>query len=182
MVTSLMGMLAGLGMFVLVSATLTAATILLDVRFDVIDARLSPDGVSSTWLPIVIVATLLSAFVGGFVAGRAGRHGGMAVGSASSLLLILALASLVGSTLALGTISQTFDGFQLIDRLSGIDTPSVRIAALAASGGFVVLAILAGLLGGRLGEPNEETSRASTADDDLTFDQEDSEPVSLESS
>lgn len=151
-------MLAGLGMLVLMTATLAAGAILLNLEYDII--RLNADVEQLSWvgLTIAVVVLVVSTFVGGFVAGRTARYGGMLIGLGSSLWLTLVLALFTGMTLGLAELADTFNGFDLADRLSRFDSTALRLAAAIAAGGLFVLMLLAGLLGGRLGEPKVDTT------------------------
>lgn len=172
---SLLGMLAGLGALVLITATLAAGAILLDLRFDLTRADGTVRELSATGLVIAIVVTLLAAFVGGFVAGRTARYGGMAVGAGASLWLTLVLLSFTALTLGIGAVSDRFDGFGLADRLSRFDAPGLQVAGLIAAGGLFLLVVLMGLFGGRVGEDKVETSTRVVDISDLDSDEDETD-------
>jgi hypothetical protein len=151
-VSSLMGMLAGLGMMVLTSAVLTAGGILLGLEFDLVATDGNLQELSAIALSITAVVILASTLVGGFVAGRMARYGGLGVGLGASLWLTLALGIFAGLTLWVGDVSNTLDRFDLADRLSGINAADLTTAAALAGAGLFLLALLGGLLGGRFGQ------------------------------
>lgn len=153
---SLFGMLAGLGMLVLLTAILTAGAILLELEFDLLSTGGDVQELSVIGLIIASVVVLISTFVGGFVAGRAARYGGMRVGLGSTLWLTLVLLIGTGVTLLLAEVSDAFEGFDLADRLSRFDTADLTIAGAIAAGGLFVLALLSGLIGGRLAATEKE--------------------------
>jgi hypothetical protein len=150
-VSSLMGMLAGLGMLVLMSATLAAGGILLDLEFDLVATDGNLQELSAIAVSIAAVVLLASTLIGGFVAGRTARYGGMVVGLGASLWLTLVLAVFAGLTLWVGDVSNTFDGFNLADRLSGINAADLTMVAALTGAGLFLLAVLGGVLGGRFG-------------------------------
>jgi hypothetical protein len=154
-VSSLMGMLAGLGMLVLVSAILTAGGILLDLEFDLVATDGNLQQLSAIAVAITAVVILASTLIGGFVAGRTARYGGMFVGLGASLWLILVLGIFAGLTLWVGDASNAFDGFNLADRLSGIDAADLTMVAALTGAGLFLLALLGGLSGGRFGQTEE---------------------------
>jgi hypothetical protein len=151
-VSSLMGMLAALGMLILMSAILTAGGVLLDLEFDLVATNGDLQELSAIALAITAVVILASTLVGGFVAGRMARYGGIGVGLGAALWLTLVLGIFAGLTLWVGEVSNTFDGFNFADRLSGINTADLTMVAALAGGGLFLLAILGGLLGGRFGQ------------------------------
>lgn len=151
-VSSLMGMLAGLGMLFLISAVLTAAGILLELEFDLVASDVNLQVLSAIGVSIAAVVILASTLIGGFVAGRMARYGGMGVGLGASLWLTLVLGIVAGLTLWVGDASDIFDDFNLADRLSGINVADLTMVAALAGGGLFLLALLGGLLGGRFGQ------------------------------
>ena len=159
LVASLLGMLAGLGMLVLVSATLGAGAILLGLQFDLTRIDGGIREMSVVGITVTAVVLLISTFVGGFVAGRTARYGGIRTGLGSSLWLMLVLAVFTGLTIVLGAVSGTFDGFGLADRFARFGTANLRMAAAITGSGLFVLVLLGGLVGGRLGETREEDTR-----------------------
>jgi hypothetical protein len=163
-VSSLMGMLAALGLLVLMSAILTAGGFLLDLEFDLVATNGDLQELSAIALAITAVVILASTLVGGFVAGRMARHGGIGVGLGAALWLTLVIGIFAGLTLWVGEVSNTFDGFNLADRLSGINTADLTMVAALAGGGLFLLAILGGLLGGRFGQ-TDGRARAETVVD-----------------
>src|SRR5918996_818896 len=134
-VSSFMGMLAGLGMMILISAVLAAGGILLDLEFDLVATDGNLQELSAIALSITAVVILASTLVGGFVAGRMARYGGIGVGLGASLWLTVVLGIFAGLTLWVGEASNTFDGFNLSDRLSGINTADLTMVAALAGGG-----------------------------------------------
>lgn len=182
-IASLMGMLAGLGMLVVLTAVLAAGAILLNLEFDFIDTAAEVREISVVGIVIAALVVLVSTFVGGFTAGRAARYGGIRLGLGSSLWLLIVFLLFAGLTLLLGVISDTFGGFDLADRLSLLDRPDLVVAATITAVGLIVLALLGGLVGGRVGETKDQDLRDMEAVIDLRpieKDAEGAEPGGIE--
>lgn len=163
-VSSIMGMLAGLGMMVLISAVLAAGGILLDLEFDLVAIGGNLQELSAIALSITAMVILASTIVGGFVAGRMARYGGLGVGLGASLWLTLVLGIFAGLTLWVGDVSNTFDGFDLADRLSGINAADLTTVAALAGAGLFLLGLLGGLLGGRFGQTERRAPAETVVD------------------
>lgn len=163
-VSSIMGMLAGLGMMVLISAVLAAGGILLDLEFDLVATGGNLQELSAIALSITAMVILASTIVGGFVAGRMARYGGLGVGLGASLWLTLVLGIFAGLTLWVGDVSNTFDGFDLADRLSGINAADLTTVAALAGAGLFLLGLLGGLLGGRFGQTERRAPAETVVD------------------
>ncbi|HZD21969.1 MAG TPA: YrzE family protein [Acidimicrobiia bacterium] len=155
-IASLFGMLAGLGMFVLLAAIVATGTILLDLEFDLVGGDVTVRELSVAGLSIAIVVLAVSAFVGGFVAGRIARHGGMLVGIGSGLWLSAVLVLLSGATFGLGAVSDRFEGFDF-SGLSQFDTSDLTFMAAIVAGSLFAIVLLVGLTGGRLGQEKATT-------------------------
>lgn len=93
-------------------------------------------------LATALVLVALSALLGGWVAGRAGRFDGARNGLLAGLLMALLLA-LMG---AAGAYSAADSGLPV-----SLDSERLTTAALVAAGLALLVSALAGLLGGRLG-------------------------------
>lgn len=150
--SSLMGMLAGLGMFVLLSALVTAGTALLDVEFDLLSTNGDLQQLSMIAVTTMAIILTASAVVGGYVAGRIARYDGTLVGLGASLWLMLVFALFAGLALWIGSVSDALDPVELADPLSAIDTADLTNPAVIAGSGLLVVTLLGGLLGGRLGQ------------------------------
>lgn len=164
-VAALMGMLAGLGMIVLIGAGLTAGALLLNVGFDLVIVDAGVQELSFIGVGIAAVVILASTLIGGFVAGRLARYGGLGVGIGSSLWLTLALALLTGLGMWAATVTDVLDGVDVGIDFSRITTSDLTTGAAIAAGGLFVVALLGGLLGGRFGQT--ERSRPAPAIVDL---------------
>lgn len=161
---SLMGALAGLGMLILISAALTAGGLLLNLEVGFVIADAGVQELSGIGLAIAAIVILASTLIGGFVAGRIARWGGTAVGLGSSLWIVLMVALITGLGIWVGDAAGALDGLDLADRLSGIATTDLTIAAAIAGGGLFVVALLGGLLGGRFGQTDDNRPTEKVVD------------------
>lgn len=163
-VVSFLGMLAGLGTLTLVTATLVAGAALVRREVVLVTTDGSIQELSLIGLSLTGLIILGSSMMGGFVAGRLARSGGMVVGVGSSLWLTLVIAGFSGLALWLGNPSAALDGTGLADRLNEIAVADLTTAAAVAGAGLFVIALIGGVLGGRLGEIPEPTSGKSVVD------------------
>jgi hypothetical protein len=157
--TSLMGMLAALGMLTFLSVVVGAGAVLLDIELGFVSAQADLQELSAIGLSITALVVLASALIGGLVAGRLARYGGMLVGLFTSLWLTLVLAIFAGLAWWVGIASETLDGLDLTEELSDIATAELTTAAAIAGGGLLVLALLGGMLGGRIGQTEEKPAK-----------------------
>lgn len=162
-ISSLMGMLTGLGMLTLMTAVLTTTVALLSLRFDLVATDDEIRGLSAISLAIAAVIVLASTVMGGFVAGRLARYGGIRVGIGASLWLMLVVGIFAGTTVWLGDTVGTLDGLDVAG-LAASTPVDVATAAAIAGGGLVALALLGGLLGGRFGQMSERGETGAVVD------------------
>lgn len=164
LVSSLVGMLAGLGMLTLISATLAATLALLSLQFELEATDAELRGLVTIAVAIIAVVVLASTVVGGFVAGRFARYGGIKVGVGASLWLMLVLGIFIGLGVGLGEASGTFDRVEAADRLTSAGPVDLIVGAAVAGGVLVVLALLGGLMGGRFGQTAEPGKTEAVVD------------------
>lgn len=150
-----MGMLAGLGMFLLLSVLVTAGATLFDLEFDLLPTDDGLQQLSMIAFTTTAIILAVSAMVGGYVAGRIARYDGTLVGLGASLWLTLVFALFAGLTLWIGSVSGALDGFDLAGGLSTIDAAGLSTPAVIAGSGLFVVTLLGGLLGGRFGQSHE---------------------------
>lgn len=164
---SLIGMLAGLGMFTILVAISSTVALVAGVEVDLVNGEL--DQLSVVGLAAAAAILLVSCFVGGFVAGRVARYRGMVPGLGSALWLLAVLAGLGGLALLVNEFSPTFDGIDLADRLATLDASNLALAGAIAAGAVFLLSLVTGLLGGRLGETerNDEAHQVVDVRDDV---------------
>lgn len=162
--SSLMGMLAGLGMLVLLSTLLTAGAMLLDLEFDLLSTNGNLQQLSMIAFTITAIILAASTLAGGYVAGRIARYDGTLVGLSVGLWLTLVFALFAGLALWVGSVSDALGGFDLADRLSAIDIADITVPAATALGGLFVVTLLGGLLGGRFGQTEEKPAAETVVD------------------
>lgn len=162
-VASLIGMLAGLGMLVLMTAALTAGGLIFNLELGLVitgDVRVG----SIMGLAIAAIVIIASTLIGGFAAGRMARNRGFAAGIGSSLWLMLVLAVFAAFASWVASASNALDGFDLADRVSSVTTTDLATTAGIAGGGLFIIALLGGSLGGRLGETERKRAAERTVD------------------
>lgn len=158
-----MGMLAGLGMLVLITAALTAGGLILNLELGLVITGDVQVG-SIIGLAIAAIVILASTLIGGFVAGRMARARGFAAGIGSSLWLTLVLAVFAALAFWVASASNALEGLDLADRLSGVTATDLATAAGITGGGLFMIALLGGSLGGRLGETERKRPAESVMD------------------
>ncbi len=150
-VASLIGMLAGLGMLVLMAAALTAGGLIFNLELGLVitgDVRVG----SIIGLAIAAIVIIASTLIGGFAAGRMARNRGFVAGIGSSLWLMLVLVAFAAFGFWVASASNALDGFDLADSVSSVTTTDLATTGGIAVGGLFIIALLGGSLGGRLGE------------------------------
>lgn len=150
-VASLIGMLAGLGMLVLMTAALTAGGLIFNLELGLVitgDVRVG----SIIGLAIAAIVIIASTLIGGFAAGRMARNRGFVAGIGSSFWLMLVLVAFAAFALWVASASNALDGFDLADSVSSVTTTDLATTGGIAVGGLFIIALLGGSLGGRLGE------------------------------
>lgn len=162
-VASLIGMLAGLGMLVLMTAALTAGGLIFNLELGLVitgDVRVG----SIIGLAIAAIVIIASTLIGGFAAGRMARNRGFSAGIGSSLWLMLVLVVFAAFALWVASASNALDGFDLADSVSSVTTTDLATTAGIAGGGLFIIALLGGSLGGRLGETERKRSAERIVD------------------
>jgi hypothetical protein len=175
LLASLMGMFAGLGTIVFLSALLAAGVAIFDFRLDIINDVSGFDETSILSLVVAAVIVFASLVVGGYAAGRIARYNGGISGMGAGLWLVFlgAIFAVLGAWV--GASTDAFDRFDLPDRLAQVDATNLTAAAVIASAVLVVAALLGGYMGGRIGETlvavtrkDEDTSEVEDVDEDTS--------------
>ena len=91
LLASLVGMLAGLGTLVLLSALIAAGAGGIDYQLNILNDQGSLDEASVIGLVVAALVVFASLIVGGFAAGRMARYNGGMNGLGAGLWLILSL-------------------------------------------------------------------------------------------
>lgn len=161
LLASLMGMFAGLGTIVFLSALLAAGAAILDFRLEIINDVSGFDEASALSLVAAAVIVFASLVVGGYAAARIARYNGGISGMGAGLWLVFLGAILAVLGAWVGASTDAFDRFDLPDRLAQVDATNLTAAAVIASAVLVVAALLGGYMGGRIGETYHATAEES---------------------
>lgn len=149
---AVVGMLAALGTLILLGSLLAAgaAGIAYELNAVDIDGNLSEVDVLGAIVAIIVI--LASFFVGGWAAGRIARYDGAVNGMGAALIFVLLVAifGLLGSWF--GAEYNAFAQAGLPDWFSQFAADDVTLKAIAAAAAGIVAALLAGYVGGQVGE------------------------------
>lgn len=138
------GALAALGAFLLLSSLVGAVVGTIGYQSGVEDSDLSIGGLIAG-LVVLFVACL----IGGWVAGRLARHRGGLHGLLA-VLWVVVLAAVLAALAAL--VGDTFDVTDQIDLPSWFSGDALAVSAIVTGVVALLLMLLGGWLGGRLGE------------------------------
>jgi hypothetical protein len=144
LLASLVGMLAGLGTMVLLSALIAAWAEGVDYQLNVINDQGTLDEASIIGLVVAAAVVFVSFIVGGFAAGRMARYNGGMNGLGAGLWLIL----LVALFAALGAwVDSAYNAFNRVDLpnwFAQVDVDDLTVMAAVASAVLVLLTLLGG--------------------------------------
>lgn len=152
LIASFVGMLAGLGTLVLLSALIAAGANTFDYQLNVIDleGRLGEASIVGSIVAAVVV--FVSFLVGGFAAGRIARYDGGMNGLGAGLWLILLVAIFGALGAWVGPEFNAFNREGLPNWVAQLDVDELTTEAIIASVVLIVMTLLGGYLGGRMGE------------------------------
>ncbi|MGH8944599.1 MAG: hypothetical protein ACRDVL_00425 [Acidimicrobiia bacterium] len=149
---SFVGMLAGLGTLVFLSALIAAGANSIDYQLNVIDVEGQLDEASIVGLIVAAVVVFVSFIVGGFAAGRIARYDGGLNGLGAGLWLILLVAVFGALGAWVGAEYNAFNQESLPNWVAQLDVEDLTTEAIVASVVLIAVTLLGGYLGGRLGE------------------------------
>jgi len=149
---SLVGMLAGLGTLVFLSALIAAGAAGIDYQLNMINDEGTLDEASVVGLIVAAAVVFFSFMVGGFAAGRIARYNGGLNGMGAGLWMILLVAVFAGLGAWVGTEYNAFNRVDLPNWFAQIDVDELTATVIVASAVLVAATLLGGYLGGRLGE------------------------------
>jgi uncharacterized membrane protein len=150
-VASFVGMLAGLGTLVFLSALIAAGANSIDYQLNVINLEGQLDEASILGLVVAAIVVFVSFIVGGFAAGRIARYDGGLNGLGAGLWLILLVAFFAALGAWVGAEYNAFNNESLPNWVAQLDVESLTTAAIVASVVLIVTTLLGGYLGGRMG-------------------------------
>lgn len=149
---SLVGMFAGLGTLVFIGALIAAGAGGIDYQLNIITEEGTLDEASVVGLIVAALVVFFSFLVGGFAAGRMARYSGGLNGLGAGLWFILMVAVFAALGTWVGAEYNAFNQLDLPNWLAQIDVDDLTTMAIVASAVLVAVTLLAGYIGGRLGE------------------------------
>jgi hypothetical protein len=152
LVASLVGMLAGLGTLVFLSALIAAGANSIDYQLNVINLEGQLDEASIVGLIVAAIVVFVSFIVGGFAAGRIARYDGGLNGFGAGLWMVLLVAIFGALGAWVGTEYNAFNQESLPNWVAQLDVEDLTTEAIVASAVLIAATLVGGFLGGRLGE------------------------------
>lgn len=149
---SLLGMFAGLGVLIFLSALLAAGAGGIDYQLNVMTPEGTLDEASIVGLIVAALVVFASFVAGGFVAGRMSRYNGGMNGLGAGLWMILLVAIFAALGAWVGAEYNAFSGVDLPNWFAQIDADDLTAMAIVASAVLVLATLAGGYLGGRIGE------------------------------
>lgn len=149
---SLVGMLAGLGTLVFLSALIAAGAGGIDYQLNILNEEGILDEPSIIGLVVAALVVFASFIVGGFAAGRMSRYNGGMNGLGAGLWLILLVAIFAALGAWIGPELNAFNRVDLPNWFAQIDVDDLTVMAVVAAAVLVLVTLLGGYIGGRIGE------------------------------
>ena len=152
LVASILGMFAALGTLVFLTALFAAGAANVELQTNLLNQDGTLDEVEIVGAIAAIVVLFVSFLLGGIAAGRMSRYdGGMnGLGTALWFLLLLTVFAALGAW-----VGEEYNAFALADLpnwVAQVDVEEVTTAAIVMSAVAVVVILLGGYLGGRIGD------------------------------
>ena len=151
LVASFVGMLAGLGTLVFLSALIAAGAASIDYQLNVINLDGQLDEASIVGLVVAAIVVFVSLFVGGFAAGRIARYDGGINGLGAGLWLILLVTIFAALGAWVGAEYNAFNREGLPNWVAQLDVEELTDEAIVASIVLIAATLVGGYTGGRLG-------------------------------
>lgn len=149
---SMVGMFAGLGFMVFLSALLAAGAAGITYQLNLMNDEGALDDLSVLGLTVAALVVFASFIVGGFAAGRMARYRGGLNGMGSGLWLLLLVAVFAAAGAWAGVEYNAFNRIDLPNWFAQLDVDDLTTAAIVASGVLIIATLAGGYIGGRLGE------------------------------
>ena len=152
LVASILGMFAAIGTLVFLGSLFAAGTATIDLQTNLLNQNGTLDEVETVGAIAAMIVLFVSFLVGGIAAGRMSRYdGGMnGMGTALWFLLLVTIFAALGAW-----VGEEYNAFAMADLpnwVSQIDVENVTMAAIVMSIVSVVVILLGGYLGGRIGD------------------------------
>lgn len=166
LLAGLFGALTALGTLVFLAATIAAGAANLPLQIDQLDATgaLVDLDVGGVFVAFGVLA--VSFFVGGWAAGRIARYDGGLNGALTALWMLAAAAGFAVLGSWLGQEYNAFAAADLPDWVSQWDTAGVDLDRILVGVAAILIAVLAGAIGGMLGDNYHRKADAAVTGDD----------------
>lgn len=151
LVASFVGMLAGLGTLVFLSALFAAGAASIDYQLNLITLEGQLDEASIIGLIVAAIVVFVSFIVGGFAAGRMARYDGGMNGLGAGLWLIFLVAIFGALGAWVGAEYNAFNREGLPNWVAQLDVDELTTEAIVASIVLIAVTLVGGYLGGRMG-------------------------------
>jgi hypothetical protein len=160
---SVVGMLAGFGTLVFLSALIAAGRASIAYQLNVIadDGTLSQASIGG--LVVALLVVFASFMVGGFAAGRMSRYSGGLNGFGAGLWMLFLVAVFAALGAFVGAEYNAFNRVDLPNWVAQIDVDQVTGVAIVASVVLAATTLLGGYVGGRIGELYHQRADAAIA-------------------
>lgn len=149
---ALLGMFAGLGVLVFLSALIAAGAGGIDYQLNQINEEGLLDEASIVGLVVAALVVFAAFLAGGFAAGRMARYSGGLNGLGAGLMLILVVAIFAALGAWVGSEYNAFNRVDLPNWVAQIDADTRDVMAIVGAGVLAGATLLGGYIGGRLGE------------------------------
>ena len=165
LVASILGMFAALGTLVFLTALFAAGAANVELQTNLLNQDGTLDDVEIVGAIAAMVVLFVSFLVGGIAAGRMSRYdGGMnGLGTALWFLLLVTVFAALGAW-----VGEEYNAFALADLpnwVAQVDVEEVTTAAIIMSVVAVVVTLLGGYLGGRIGDSYNRKVDAALVDE-----------------
>jgi hypothetical protein len=161
---SILGMFTALGVLTFLGALIAAGAGGIDYQLNVIDAEGILDEASTVGLAVAAAVVFASFIAGGFAAGRMARYSGGLNGLGAGLWMILLVAIFAALGAWVGAEYNAFAQAELPNWFAQVDADDLTAMAIVASAVLVVVTLLGGYLGGRMGETYHTRVDAAVVD------------------
>lgn len=151
-IASFVGMLAGLGTLVLLSALIAAGANSINYQLNVVNLEGQLDEASIVGMIVAAIVVFVSFIVGGFAAGRIARYDGGMNGLGAGLWLILLVTVFAALGAWVGAEYNAFNREGLPNWAAQLDVEDITTEAIVASVVLIAVTLLGGYLGGLLGQ------------------------------
>jgi uncharacterized membrane protein len=165
LVASVLGMFAAIGTLVFLTALFAAGAANVEPQMNLLNQDGTLSEVETVGAIAAGVVLFVSFLVGGIAAGRMSRYDGGMNGMGTALWFLL----LVTVFAALGAwVGEEYNAFALADLpnwVAQVDVEEITTAAIVASAVAVVVTLLGGYLGGRIGDSYNRKVDAALVDE-----------------